>query len=428
MSDQPSPWGQRLFLLSRLGFQVTLLLAALIPAWIAFGRPTPNTTPVFSPEELNRVRQELLAELAVSETRAGTIARTVKGELDQVKASIAQVETRAASTATELDSQKESSKTASAALAALGTDLSGLKQEVDKLKKAGVKVATPPEVDPKALQELKTQLTKMQDTIKTFEQQHKDSATKQELEALRKESVSRKELEPYQKRLDEQKSTIDKQGKELEEVNKKVVRNLAEPTDVLVVGLHSRNLSLHGYKDVLSQVIDLRQRSLPPQCRLGFCLAEGADWDPMFQLGEKEHTQGGKKLDDLDKARGGTVDRMDGLGKRVQEQFKDSTASHRRCVVVASARCQPTPREQFDDWKDWPVHVILICNENNPGEPDGRILQDWYRFTRHTKGSLTLLGAGGDGQLPDRDIKEQLRGCLWQATQPLFPLKKKVMP
>ncbi len=421
MSDLPSPWGQRTVLVIRLVLQAALLF---IPAWIVFGRPTPSATPTVSPEELSRVRQEVFAELnaklAAAETKAGNATKSVKGEMEQVKASIRQVETKAAQTGSELDSHKETFKATSATL-------DDLKKDLDKLKKSGGKIGLPAEADPKALQELKTQLAQLQQMVKTIEQQRKESATKQELEALRKESASRKDLEQYQKRLDEQKSTSDKQGKELEEVNKKVARNLAEPTDVLVVGLHSRNLSLHGYKDVLSQVIDLRQRSLPPSCRVGFCLAEGADWDPLFQLGEKEHVQGGKKLDDLDKARTGTVDRMDGLGKKIQEQFKDSPALHRRCVVVASGRCQPTPREQFEDWKDLPTDVILICNENNPGEPDGRVLQDWYRFTRYTRGSLTLLAAG-DGQAPDRNLKEQLRGCLWHLTQPLFPLKKKVAP
>ncbi len=400
-ASTPPPWGQRLNLLFRLFGQNGLILAALILAWSALaGLPASKTPPSANSDNLRLIQgdlkqqeqqqQKLQSDLESVRTTLG--AKADRLALDQIKREIApKIQDRAS--ASDLLGLKDRFTNHE-------YDLSQLKKDLAELQKRPVKVSPGPDGDPKTFQELRAQFVQFQTKLAS--------------------------LENLQKELKKQNETIAEHEKKLRDFGEKVTRlPHAEPTDVVVVGLHSQNLSLHNYLDVFREMVDPGRRALLAGSRIGFLLDEGGDVQVLAPLDGKQADEVGKRFARVTPAREGTIDRMEGLAARVREQFKDQKARYRHCVVVASVACQPPPREQYNDWKDVPVHVILIGTDKRVRELEVGLLQNWYRFTRSCKGSLTLLSAEGDREVPDKDLLEQLRGCLWQATQPLFPLTKR---
>jgi uncharacterized protein YukE len=237
-----------------------------------------------------------------------------------------------------------------------------------------------------------------------------------------------KELGDLRKKMEGDVKALEAKIGNLKGPGKETGQSTVEPTDVLVVVMHSNNLSLHNHLPAIVDLVHPDRRAVPEGCRVGLLLLEGSDPDLLFPLkpaSPEERKSAEKRLGQLRGASKDTTDRLEEAIGPVRDAFRDSREfAHRRCVIIASANCLPPPLDKLGEWKDVAVQIILVGSDSRVRDQEKKLL-DWYRFGRACRGSVTLLGAEKNPETADETLTAQLQALLIQATQPVHRLTLK---
>jgi hypothetical protein len=294
-----------------------------------------------------------------------------------------------------------------------GEEIKGLKHlenTVDKLKELENKLDKLKE--PAVLGELKTRVEKLEGS------KGKPGELSKAIE---------EHLKPIQEKLKEYNQKQEKLKEKQDKLEEKLtLQPRPEPTDTLVLGMHSQSLSLLPLRATLRDLTDPEKRKMPAGCRLNFSVAEGSDKPlEVIPFEKRDPGKNDEAFNSILDPRAGTTDQLQDVGDRIRGLFKDSSAKHKRCVVVASTDCVPALPSQYEQWKGLTVDVVLIGRDDKVKDFRADRLLDWYQFSRFCGGSLVVLGS--------KDLEAdapRLRSVLQRITQPefSFPPVKKVSP
>jgi hypothetical protein len=160
--------------------------------------------------------------------------------------------------------------------------------------------------------------------------------------------------------------------------------------DILIVAMHSGNLSLHNQIDTIAD----RVRKPPSDARVALLLVDGSEPDLIFPfkpLKEVKRKSAERKVSRL-RAASDTVDSLADAetAGAIQSAFKDGSNPRRQCVIIASTDCAPPSDEIIQKLKQSKIKVnVLLVGMEGEDHYFKRKEVQWNKLAKKTSGSVS---------------------------------------
>ena len=159
------------------------------------------------------------------------------------------------------------------------------------------------------------------------------------------------------------------------------------PTDVLILALHSADLSVARVRGPIQAQFEPRARAdRDPGTRVGLMVAIGGEVQKelLIKLADAKTTP--TRLDALGQNPSGVAEQLADLGADVLNQYDSSAKTVRRVVVVASDRAAPPTDSRH--WVGLQVDCVLVADGHRP---DADKLLAWHQFTAARGGGVAVV-------------------------------------
>jgi hypothetical protein len=229
--------------------------------------------------------------------------------------------------------------------------------------------------------------------------------------------------------LDEVPASIKDQGAKLDKVHALIdkpggpgdVKPPARPaptpppvddTDVLIVVVNSKNLTITDYQDVFRKFFDGRAGE-PRAQRLGFYVAAGGTLDTRVdaKTGKRAASQFF-----ITKSSPDTTEMLDKVGPLLADELEKGRQN--RCLLVASGKCK-APTARGPGWEQLAgLDVVLISHPGQGAGPEPEELRRWLELCALKGGLFCHLQATADGA--DPAVTRALETYLGRLTNPIL--------